>query len=212
MKNCEMHEYLSSLMLQFVQESCNILSHSLSAGLNEIESSCAEVRPPALRPNPPMRPWWLRQLCVQEKQDRPWGCGSRVGRMGRYVAVCVCCWISVEGMGKSKGWHWPLDSHDPQTGYYYSRQVLEVAQIEGGRSECFKKVLITVVVRKCSAGKNKRTRWWPWRHWALSTHGQLVMKATPPPPDSAAEFGRFCRIGLPNCWVSESHRFVLPNH
>ena len=34
----------------------------------------------------------------------------------------------------------------------------------------------------------------------------------PPPPNSAAEFGRFCRIGLPNCWVSESRRFVLPNH
>jgi hypothetical protein len=30
-------------MLQFVQESCPILSHSLSAGLNEIESSCAET-------------------------------------------------------------------------------------------------------------------------------------------------------------------------
>ena len=33
-----------------------------------------------------------------------------------------------------------------------------------------------------------------------------------PPPNSAAEFGRFCRIGLPNCWVSKSRRFVLPNH
>ena len=33
----------------------------------------------------------------------------------------------------------------------------------------------------------------------------------PPPPHSAAEFGRFCRIGLPNFWVSESRRFGLPN-
>ena len=36
--------------------------------------------------------------------------------------------------------------------------------------------------------------------------------AQPPPPNLAAEFGRICRIGLPNCWVSESRRFVLPNH
>ena len=47
------------------------------------------------------------------------------------------------------------------------------------------------------------------RFWRL---GVGLCATPPPPPISAAEFGRFCRIGLPNCWVSESRQFVLPNH
>ena len=47
-------------------------------------------------------------------------------------------------------------------------------------------------------------------YWPPQRSSLHVPITQPPPPKSAAEFGRFCRFVLPICWVSEFRRFVLP--